>query len=480
MPNIASRIGHVAAQRYRIAEALHNGEHGNDVSVLYPLRSFGSRIHILDAAHAVLVNALQPDAAFTGHGCFATCQLNEIFDRRRAFQLINAGGVHTAADGRLWTDEGDEDDVAGNKADIVAFVSAQQQVIQIEVHQRFAVALHLNVAQRPVRQWSARGEDRVQQGAERGDGVAARAARLTDNEDLNGAQRSQVRIYREIPIQTRELGVQKAVQFTGRNAGKVHSPQSGHTDNARAVYGKIELLVDLAGKLNSNLIPRPDHVIGAHRNIGHGSKGAWDVGEERSAEDGQNATSRSRHKLLKLGHLIRQQVVLLIESVAGVSGIARSLILRPGAARVQTGTIRLDAARTPACRGGGSSRLYRWHRDLCRCRDCGSWSRRRRSGNGGLRKGVRAAGPRSKHAEQKKGGAMPSHALPAKPTLKPQTIGKKCIHAETILIEEHSHAGIASRREFIGSLPQNFSPRYSCLVYITTLRHAGACAEGPQ
>ena len=63
----------------------------------------------------------------------------------------------------------------------------QQQVVQIEVRNRLAATLYLDVAQAALGKRSARGKEGVQKGAQRPDRIAARLPCLTDDEDLDGS-----------------------------------------------------------------------------------------------------------------------------------------------------------------------------------------------------------------------------------------------------------------------------------------------------
>ena len=62
------------------------------------------------------------------------------------------------------TDLRDEDDVARLEGDVLAFVPAEKEIVEIEVNDRVGTAaLDLDVAQTALRGWAARGEEGVQQ-----------------------------------------------------------------------------------------------------------------------------------------------------------------------------------------------------------------------------------------------------------------------------------------------------------------------------
>ena len=50
-----------------------------------------------------------------------------------------------------------------------------------------------------------------------------------------------------------------------------------------------------------DLIARPEHIVGADRNVLHWSKSARHAGEEARTEDGQTASRGGLHHLLELG-----------------------------------------------------------------------------------------------------------------------------------------------------------------------------------
>jgi hypothetical protein len=97
----------------------------------------------------------------------------------------------------------------GSSADVAGLVAVEQEVVEIEVGDGDAVALDLDVAQAALGGGAAGGEEGVEQGAERADGVVAGLAGLADDEDLDGAELAEIYVEVEVAIDAGELGAEE-------------------------------------------------------------------------------------------------------------------------------------------------------------------------------------------------------------------------------------------------------------------------------
>ena len=127
-------------------------------------------------------------------------QRNYLVEALLSAQLIDRRRGHTAHHCDLRSHIGDEDHVARLQPDVFGLVPVQQQVVQVEVGDRLASALYLNVAQAALRKRPTRGKQGIQQRAQRSDRIAARLHRLADHEDLDRPQLSQVNIQVKVAI----------------------------------------------------------------------------------------------------------------------------------------------------------------------------------------------------------------------------------------------------------------------------------------
>src|SRR6201999_4388104 len=94
---------------------------------------------------------------------------------------------------------------------------------------------------------------------------------------------------------------------------------AGDGDGAGAVGGEVELLVDLAGELDGELVARAENVAGADRDLIDRGEGGRDATEERGAEDGKTAAGGSFDHALEFGFDLRRG--------CGVDGAAVGLLL---------------------------------------------------------------------------------------------------------------------------------------------------------
>src|SRR5260370_27758682 len=85
-----------------------------------------------------------------------------------------------------------EDSVARFEPNVFRPVAMQHQVVKVELHRGLGIPSHLNFAQRTLNARAAGGKERVQNRAERANGIGPRAASLSNHIDLDGAKVAQI------------------------------------------------------------------------------------------------------------------------------------------------------------------------------------------------------------------------------------------------------------------------------------------------
>ena len=158
-------------------------------------------------------------------------------------------------------------DVARLQADVFGLVSMQQQIVEIEVGDGLAAALHLNVAQAALRKRSTRGKQGIQKRAQRSDGIAAWLPRLADDEDLDGSQLPEIHVEIEVAVDASNLRLQEVAQLGKLQSGHMDGAHLRQRDGAGAVHDEGATLVYLAPDLKPQLVARTNDVVRRDRDI---------------------------------------------------------------------------------------------------------------------------------------------------------------------------------------------------------------------
>ena len=112
---------------------------------------------------------------------------------------------------------------------------------------------------------AAGGKDDIHQGAQRTDGIAARAARLAHDEDLDRPQLAHAHAEVEVAEDTPQFRLQERWQLLELQPGDSYVPHLRNVDRARAINLKFETQADLSPGAQHDFIARPNHVVGGNR-----------------------------------------------------------------------------------------------------------------------------------------------------------------------------------------------------------------------
>jgi len=151
---------------------------------------------------------------------------------------------------------------------------------------------------------TAGSKDGVGQGAHRADRKAAWAMGRADDEDLDRAQRTEVHVESEVPVDIIQLAIEKRRQLRVSDARHMYGPQAWDGNGSGAIDCEIELLIDLARDLEAKFIAGAYEVAGTDGHIVDGSEGGWNALEERGAEDRYGDAGTGLDHLLELGKTI--------------------------------------------------------------------------------------------------------------------------------------------------------------------------------
>ena len=307
-------------------------------------------------------------------------QRNRSLTARQRDRLCHVGIRKNLVDGRvvdasrkrnLGAHRRDENNVSGRKRHILGLIAMQQQIVQIEMNDRLARPLQFNVAQAALRQRSPRGEQRIQQGGKRADGVGSRTARLPHYEHLDRPQLAEIDAQVEVAKVAAQLSVQVALQLRVFDVGHANRPNIRKRDVARAVHHKRALLIHLPRKLDAEFVSRSDDVIARNWNIVHRGKGGGNVVKQRSSKDRQLLSGGLLHQALELRDGVRRALRQAIHLGRWLPGFRTGCL----------GACAGPALRGSVPRGGGAGGRHRprslYRRRRLPGRGCG---RRRRGG----------------------------------------------------------------------------------------------------
>ncbi len=145
---------------------------------------------------------------------------------------------------------------------IPRLVAFQQQVVEIELGDNLVAAFELHFSQRALAGRPARGQQRVDEGRERADRVAAGLAHLADDEHLDRAQLAERHHHVEVLEHPRYRAAHAQVEILVTGRRDVDGPDLRNVDAAIAIDCGANIDIDLAPGADHDLVPRTDYVVG--------------------------------------------------------------------------------------------------------------------------------------------------------------------------------------------------------------------------
>ena len=310
----------VATQRDGVDQARRQGEHVDDVAIGQRARQ-SDRVErqFFDDAILAIEDALQRDF-LPGRAGRESAGHGDQFSKLLVFlQFVNAGDVDTTTDRRQGADRWHEDHVAGKKLRVAGLVALQQQVVEIEFRDDLVAALELNLAQRTLGGRAARCQQRVDEGRERADRVAAGLTHLADDEHLDRTQLAERHHQVEIPEHARYRTAHAGVKILIAGRGDVDGPDLRDVDAAIAIHRGAHVDIDLSPGADQDLVPRTDDVIGRHRHPVQRRKRGERTVEQVVAEHRQVTPGRLEHEFLELVALQRRRETNLFTGGSGLT-----------------------------------------------------------------------------------------------------------------------------------------------------------------
>ena len=207
--------------------------------------------------------------------------------------------------------------VAGGKLQVLRLVALAQELVDVELGDRLAVAPQRDVAHRAVRARAARRDQRREQRRLARQRVDAGALRGPDDEDLDRAQLAERHAQVEVGEEPADLRPQVALELRGLDAGDVEAADLRQVEQAVAVDRGAVVGVDRAPGPQDHLVAGADGVVGGDRHVVDRVEGVDAFAEEARAEHRQQAAGRGLDEALELARLRRRpRLVALGRSVA--------------------------------------------------------------------------------------------------------------------------------------------------------------------
>ena len=153
---------------------------------------------------------------------------------------------------------------------------------------------------------SARGKERIHQGAERTHRIGTRAAGLAYDEDLNGTQLAEIDSEIKVPEDASDLGPNLLAEVGEGGPGDVDAADLRQVNVTGTIDFDIGVEIDLSPHPNPHLIAGSDHVIGRHRDLVDRGKGGGNSTKEFLAIDGKDLAGGGGHQFLKLSERLRR------------------------------------------------------------------------------------------------------------------------------------------------------------------------------
>jgi hypothetical protein len=163
-------------------------------------------------------------------------------------------------------------------------VAPAQEIVNVEVGEGAIAAAQLDVPHRACRGGPAGGKERIDQRAERADGVRSRLPCASQNEDLDGAKLAHRDIQFEALVEIADGRAEIAVELlVAQSRPRAGFPPSVEKDLAIPVHCHAGIEIDFSPHPYQQLISRTQYVIGGHRNPIHGSKSCGNFIEQLPA-----------------------------------------------------------------------------------------------------------------------------------------------------------------------------------------------------
>ena len=224
------------------------------------------------------------DFAGVGDRAQVPSNFNQVAQRGILFHFVNSRSIHRPGDGHQWPNVRNVKDIARLKANIFRLIAFDQKIVEIEIGYRRAIAADLNVPQRALCRWAAGNENRIDQSAQRTDGISSRIAGVAHHHYLNGAKAANVDSETEILECFRNLILQVFFQISVVNASHGNLPNLWDIDLSRTVNDNPQGGLNLAPNFDLQFVAWTDNVIAGNLHPVHGRECAGRLNKQRLPE----------------------------------------------------------------------------------------------------------------------------------------------------------------------------------------------------
>lgn len=196
-------------------------------------------------------------------------------------------------------DRRDENHIARQELGVPGFVSAQDEVIQVEFGHHLVAALQLDLAHRSVVRRPAGREQCVDQRGQRTDDITAGLARLPHHIDLDRAQLAERGVEFEVLVNAADRAANQGIQVLIGQTGNIDRADFRHVDAAVPVDDGAIVDVDLPPCTDINLVTRSEDIVAWHGNLVHRGERARRAGKKAVAVERQFTPQRPCNELFE-------------------------------------------------------------------------------------------------------------------------------------------------------------------------------------
>ena len=187
-----------------------------------------------------------------------------------------------------------------------------QQCVEVEVGDQSACPAQLDVAEGSGRRRTTAGKERVDQSAERTDGVNAGAAGFAGKIHLNGANLPHVDGEVEVAVDPSNRGAQFRIQRRRRHPGDLHLANLRQVNLARAIDAHVGAEIHLSPNPNAQLVARADDIVRGHGNHVQRRERRRNLPKQALSIDREQLTGGGGHEFLEFGQRLRRKRWLLL------------------------------------------------------------------------------------------------------------------------------------------------------------------------
>ena len=300
---VAHGLANGALQGDRVAKGLNHGQQGDDVAVTQGLGQTlgveGDVLHLAGRAGTLRVDALQQCFLRAGQSGQPATQAQQVLQVGAWLEFVNGGVVSGTGQGHTGANRWDHDDVAGLQSHVFGFVTADNEVVQVERGDGLTVALEFDGAHAAVDTGAATGKHGVDQGGQAREVVGARLLGLAHHKHGDAAQLAQGGIDLNGVEDGGDAFAQGLFQVFDAHAAQGDGTDFGQVDLAAAVKGLAACKVNTAPDLDAHFVAWAQDVFGRG-----GCGGVCGIGlgvfKQAGTEVGQQFACAFLHKALKL------------------------------------------------------------------------------------------------------------------------------------------------------------------------------------